>query len=186
MSQIIIKAHQTDISPRVNDYVEKKMAKLDTIFDKVQLVQVDLDIDSVSNKDDRYVVSVSVTVPGTILVNKESSNDWYAGIDTVIDKLQRQLKAYKQKLRLKSRKEAMKTKRTIRSFSLHGDHAHDDHMNHVDDSDELYIKKPMYPEDAAMMLEERDTSFLVFRNATNEKINVIYVAQDGNFGLIDT
>ena len=51
---------------------------------------------------------------------------------------------------------------------------------------DFYVKKPMHPEDAAMILEDKDQSFLVFRNASNEKINVLYVTDDGNFGLIET
>jgi putative sigma-54 modulation protein len=43
----------------------------------------------------------------------------------------------------------------------------------------------MVVEEAAMQLENTDDEFLVFLNAENERINVIYRRKSGNFGLID-
>ena len=124
-------------------------------------------------------------MPGSALIVKESSKDLYASIDVMLDKLQRQLKKYKQKLRLKNRKKAMKTKRDIQKISINmvGDSAT---STSVDDPSKLYVKKPMHPEDAALILEDLEQSFLVFRNASDEKINVLYVTDDGDFGLIET
>ena len=104
----------------------------------------------------------------------------------MVDKLQRQLKKYKQKLRLKSRKKAMKTKRDIQKISLNMTGESPTQSSNEEDPSTLFVKKPMHPEDAALILEDLEQSFLVFRNASNEKINVIYVTNDGDFGLIET
>ena len=79
----------------------------------------------------------------------------------------------------------MKNKRDIQKISLNmvGETPREPD---TDDPSLLYVKKPMHPEDAAMILEDREQSFLVFRNASNEKINVIYVTDDGDFALIET
>ncbi|MGC6366932.1 MAG: ribosome hibernation-promoting factor, HPF/YfiA family [Candidatus Marinamargulisbacteria bacterium] len=185
MTQIIIKTHHVDISPSIKEYVDKKLSKLDQFFDKIQEIQVDLDVETFPNEEDRQIVSATVMVPGSALIARESSKDLYASVDGMVDKLQRQLKKYKDKLRLKNRKQAMKTKRDIQKISLNivGD-VEQETSN--DDPANFYVKKPMHPEDAAMILEGKEQSFLVFRNAANEKINVIYVTDDGNFGLIET
>lgn len=47
-----------------------------------------------------------------------------------------------------------------------------------------YAVKPMTSEEAAMRLDGEADHFLVFRNADDERISVIYRRKDGNFGLI--
>ena len=74
------------------------MSKLEQFFDKIQEIQVDLDVEKFPNEADRQIVSATVIVPGSALIVKESSKDLYASVDIIIDKLQRQLKKYKQKL----------------------------------------------------------------------------------------
>jgi putative sigma-54 modulation protein len=185
MTQIIIKTHQLNLTDSIREFVDKKMSKLTQYFDKIQEIQVDLDVESFPNESDRQIVSVTVLVPGSALIAKESSQDLYASIDGVIDKLQRQLKKYKDKLRLKNRKQAMKTKRDIRKIAVNVADIKSEPSVAYDPS-KLYVPRPMHPEDAALILENQDQSFLVFRNASTEKINVIYVTDDGDFGLIET
>ena len=185
MTQIIIKTHHVDITSSIKDYVDKKLSKLEHFFDKIEEIQVDLDVETFPNEEDRQIVSATVLVPGSALIAKASSKDLYASVDGMVDKLQRQLKKYKDKLRLKNRKQAMKNKRDIQKISINmvGE---EPKVESKDDPSKLYVPRPMHPEDAALILESREQSFLVFRNASNEKINVIYVTDDGNFGLIDT
>lgn len=184
MTQIIIRAHHVEITESIKEYVDKKLSKLDHFFDRIQEIQVDLDVESVANEDDRQIASATVLVPGTALIAKEASKDLYASVDGMIDKLQRQLKKYKQKLRLKNRHQAMKTKRDIQKQFIEP-RLDSSTKSSSDKSPELYIPRPMHPEDAAAILEDGNQSFLVFRNASDEKINVIYVTDDGNFGLIE-
>jgi putative sigma-54 modulation protein len=47
-----------------------------------------------------------------------------------------------------------------------------------------YAVKPMTAEEAAMMIDGDTGKFLVFRNADNERVSVIYKRNDGNYGLI--
>jgi putative sigma-54 modulation protein len=47
-----------------------------------------------------------------------------------------------------------------------------------------YAVKPMTAEEAAMSLDDQEDQFLVFRNAENQRLSVLYKRKDGNFGLI--
>ena len=185
MTQIIIKTHHVDITDSIKDYVEKKLNKLEHFFDKIQEIQVDLDVETFPNEEDRQIVSATILVPGSALIAKESSRDLYASVDGMVDKLQRQLKKYKDKLRMKSRKQAMKTKRDIQKITINmlGE---EPVKTSRENPSKLYVPRPMHPEDAALILEDNEQPFLVFRNASNEKINVLYVTDDGDFGLIET
>ena len=102
MTQIIIKTHHVDITDSIREYVEKKLSKLDHFFDKIEEIQVDLDVETFPNQEDRQIVSSTVLVPGAALIAKAASQDLYASVDAMADKLQRQIKKYKDKLRLKN------------------------------------------------------------------------------------
>jgi putative sigma-54 modulation protein len=105
----------------------------------------------------------------------------YATIDLVLDKLEAQVK-----------KHAEKTKDRRRSSS--DDSVRMDVFNYKDndgvrertiiETDEI-DPKPMHIDEAAMQLEALDYEFLVFKNAQNNRVNVIYRRKDGDFGLID-
>jgi putative sigma-54 modulation protein len=47
-----------------------------------------------------------------------------------------------------------------------------------------YAVKPMTAEEAVLQLDGEENQFLVFRNADNERISVVYKRKDGNYGLI--
>jgi putative sigma-54 modulation protein len=47
-----------------------------------------------------------------------------------------------------------------------------------------YAVKPMTAEEAVFRLNDEENQFLVFRNAEDEKVSVIYKRKDGNYGLI--
>ena len=48
-----------------------------------------------------------------------------------------------------------------------------------------YAVKPMSVEDAAMRLEDGTDAFLVFRNADDDRLSILYRRKDGNLGLIE-
>ena len=148
----------------------KKDVKVDHFLTKFKEI-VDLDVEKFPSEEDRQIVSATAC-PGLALIVKESSKDLYASVDIAVDKLQRQLKKYKQKLRLKSRKKAMKTKRDIQKISLNMTGESPTQSSNEEDPSTLFVKKPMHPEDAALILEDLEQSF--YWNASNEKINVIY------------
>jgi putative sigma-54 modulation protein len=45
--------------------------------------------------------------------------------------------------------------------------------------------RPLFPEDAGSQLRETQQSFLVFQNASNQKVNIIFKREDGQYGLIE-
>ena len=45
--------------------------------------------------------------------------------------------------------------------------------------------KPMLVDEAAVQLDKSNNEFLVFINADNDKVNVLYKLKTGDMGLID-
>jgi putative sigma-54 modulation protein len=48
-----------------------------------------------------------------------------------------------------------------------------------------YRVKPMTAEEAAIILNDSDDQFIVFRDAETNKVGVLYNRTDGNYGLIE-
>ena len=177
---IKIKAHKIETTTAMKEYVEKKMSKLERFFDHIQDIIIDLDISSSSVESETQVASATVLASGATLRASESSANMYSSIDMLMDKLEIQLKKHKEKLREHKRNTSHR-KMDLDATAKKGSRtvSHDDH-------EPRYIRKPMSPEEAALVLEEEGLSFVVFRNSENEKISVVYPKNSQEYGLIIT
>ncbi len=128
----------------------------------------------------RHTVEVQLVGDNLNLSAVETSEDMYATVDMVLDKLEAQIKKHVEKLKEKRR------------GGKGGSYEHLD-LAEEDDARERSIvesntasPKPMHVDEAALQLEQReDDVFLVFINARNNRVNVIYRKKNGDFGVID-
>jgi putative sigma-54 modulation protein len=124
----------------------------------------------------RHKAEVTIKTNGVIIQAHEESGDLYASIDVVVDKLDRQVKKYKEKLK---------------DHKGRGPAAAEDIPHELRERIPELIKtkrfnmKPMEPDEAIMQMELLDKGFFVFQNAATGAINVIYKRNDGNVGLIE-
>ncbi len=91
--QINITGHHIDLTDSIHDYVMSKFAKLERHFDNITNVQVTLSVD---NKNQQAEATVQIA-KGELFA-KAVNEDLYAAIDSLIDKLDRQLIKHKEKL----------------------------------------------------------------------------------------
>jgi putative sigma-54 modulation protein len=108
----------------------------------------------------------------------------YASIDTAIDKIERQLKKHKD--RLKSHRPAHVHQSgpvRVRYEVFSAKDEEDGMQPEVLRSDE-FLAKPMSVEEALMQMDLLNNDFLVFTRPESSDVNVIYRRKDGNFGLI--
>ena len=129
---------------------------------------------------------------GTTIHAEEQSEDMYASIDLVADKLERQLKRYKDKLKSRGHHMPSKADRALNlnmsvleQISVEGTAEQSEPSSPVVIRSRRFTLKPMSVEEAALQLDLIDHEFLVFTNSQNEQINVIYRRKDGNYGLIE-
>lgn len=180
--QINVRSHHVDITPALKEYSEKKMQKLEKYFENIQEILVELDILSTSDENKRQVAMATIWASQTIIRAKESSKDMYSSIDMIFDKLEIQLKKHKDKL--KSRKDGA-NKRSIFSVAQSDKATIQYPVIDIIENEKHFFPKPMTPEEAAELLELESLNFLVFRNSTHQKINVIYLMNNGDYGLIE-
>ncbi|HKJ18950.1 MAG TPA: ribosome-associated translation inhibitor RaiA [Xanthomonadales bacterium] len=91
--QINITGHHIDVTPALRDYVNEKMKRISRHFDSVISTNVILKIESRAHE-----AEATVKAPRRSLFANHSADDMYAAIDGLIDKLDRQVRRYKDKL----------------------------------------------------------------------------------------
>ena len=158
-------------------YAEDKLSKIDKYFDFPIEAHIVLEVQKF-----RRVADVTLSVNGTMIKAVEETEDMYSAIDQVMDKIEKQVKRHRDKIRNK-RPENRKNEKGINmgepeeitELSLEGPSI----------EVEKLVAKPMDPEEAAMQFTMSQQDFLVFRNSHSREINVIYKRKDGNLGLIE-
>jgi len=118
-----------------------------------------------------------------LLRGRAKSNDMYVSIDAAAEKIERQLKKHKEKLKNHKFVERQngQGRVDIRHEVLSVERAPSDRV--VKSSS--FQAKPMSLDEAILQLDLLNSQFFVFQNAKDHAINVVYRREDGNLGLIE-
>ncbi len=93
-----ISGHHLELTPAIHEYVQSKLERIKHHFDQVIDINVILTVDKMTKKEERQKAEINLHVKGKELHAESISHDLYAAIDAVIDKLDRQLIKYKDKM----------------------------------------------------------------------------------------
>jgi len=91
--QINLTGHHIDITDSLRSYVEEKMARIERHFDKVTNSHVILTVESV-----RHKAEATINMRGNNVFAESTEDNMYAAIDSLMDKLDRQVKKHKEKI----------------------------------------------------------------------------------------
>jgi putative sigma-54 modulation protein len=161
-------------SEHLKTYVSEKLDRFDKLLDNPAEASVVLQVEK-----HRHIAEISFAGDRLTVNGKEETGDMYSAIDMVLDKLEKQLKRSKQKIR-ERRAGAKGQTRTIRDEPAavpEEDYGREIKIQSVD-------YKPMDVEEAVLQMDLMTDTFLVFTNARSEQINVLYRRKDGHYGLI--
>ena len=177
---ITVNAKHTTLTDAIKDYSEKKIQKIAKYFDDNMDVHVNLNVEK-----NMHIAEIFVNVKGMFLKGIEKSEDMYASIDMAMDKIERQVVKYKEKLQ--TRKSA-ENRASMDDLKLN---VYDYNEDSAIDEPKIVITKslpakPMDIEEAIMQMDLMNKNFFVFRNAENSEINVVYKRDDGKVGLIES
>lgn len=182
--EILMHSRGMEVSDHLHDYVEKKTSRLDRYMPALVDVRVDLTEESTRSADERFVAQITIRDErGTILRAEERSNDMFASIDAVVDKLHRQINRY----RGKRRRNRRGSNDDMREFApLPGDVLD---LEGEDDGPQIVRRKrfplqPMSAEEAVDQMELLGHDFFIFFNADEQNVNVVYRRHDGDYGLL--
>jgi putative sigma-54 modulation protein len=167
-----------ETSEPVRNYVEEKLPKVKKYIEEPVEAQVVLSVE----KKIRHKAEAILNAKGITIKATEETSDMYAAIDGMLDKLDRQLKRYKDKIKKHkplSGRERRVNKTIYTAESI--DEAHEEPSIIKTDSFQV---KPMSVDEAVMQMDLLEKEFLVFTDDSSEQINVVYRRKDGNYGLI--
>ncbi|MEW6140954.1 MAG: ribosome-associated translation inhibitor RaiA [Thermodesulfobacteriota bacterium] len=174
--QLSVTFRHMEPSDALKNYVEERTSKLTKYIDKPLDSQVTLSVQRF-----RQIADVVINANGIRIAGQETHEDMYAAIDLVMDKIERQVKKYRERIR----KHKPAPGREIKwRREIYGQESFEDEGAPVVIRTENYFVKPMSVEEAAMQMDLSQQDFLVFNNASSQMVNVLYRRKDGNYGLI--
>ena len=175
--RITISGKNMDITNSLRNQVNKKVGKLERYFDAGTEVQVTLSVEK-----NRHIVEVTIPFNGFMVRAEESTEDMYASIDMVLDKLERQIHKYRTKLERSFRTGAFADDR----LEYGGAPSRDQNIDELKIvRTKRFAVKPMSVEEALMQMDLLGHSFFVFSNADTDEVSVVYKRHDGRYGLIE-
>lgn len=92
--QINITGHHMDVTPPLRDFTTKKFDKLQRHFDRIISIDVTFEVEKLLK-----IAKATIFMSGAKLYADSKSDDMYSAIDTLVDKLDRQIKEHKDKLK---------------------------------------------------------------------------------------
>jgi putative sigma-54 modulation protein len=96
--EVEIYSRNLEVTDRIQDYVDRKVGKLDRYLSGIEEARVDLAyVKSARSAADRQVAQITVRGKGFILRSEERADDIFAALDTALDKMQRRIERFKGK-----------------------------------------------------------------------------------------
>jgi putative sigma-54 modulation protein len=176
----IVKGKNYEVPDRVRRYTERKFTRLERMLDDRTDAIVELSVEQHRSAADSHIAEATLVIDGQTLRGRAAALSHTAGIDELVDKLERRVSDFKEKPRIRARPDEEKAiLRQIADGTA--DRSHDPRVVKV----KRFAIEPMFEEDALTRMNDLGHDFFVFVNAENERVAVLYRRDDGDYGLIE-
>jgi len=183
--KLVIHGKNIEITDAIREYVHQKIEKAVNHFQNItNEVDVHLSVARNPRINPRQAAEVTIYANGSVIRAEESSENLYASIDLVADKIARQLRKYKER-RQDQKTHAQPTEEVIAESvvtDLIGDRT-PELPNEVVRT-KYFSMPPMNVAEALEQLQLVGHDFYMFRNIETGEINVIYERNHGGYGVI--
>jgi putative sigma-54 modulation protein len=180
--EVDIYGRNMEITERIEEYVDKKVSKLDRYISNIDQARVDLAYaKSARSAADRHVAQITITGKGYILRAEERADDIFAAFDAALSKMQRRIERYKGK-RYRGRGDGRSASDLVLPSETIGE----------EESPPVIARRKKFfitPMDELEAVEQMNLlgheEFFVFFNANSNAVNILYKRRDGSYGLIE-
>lgn len=168
-----VRGDKIEVTDAINNYINEKLSRLNKYFENPEKMKA---VVVIRSRGVNKVIEVTIPIKKTVLRSEEDHKDLYAAIDKVTDKLERQIRKNKTKIKNK--------KNDIQVFFK-------DFDTDLDVIDSKIVKrkiienKPMSEEEAILQMDLVDHDFFIFENTDTDKMSVLYKRKEGNYGIIE-
>lgn len=165
-----------EVTPALRSHVEESFAKLEHLFDgDNSTAHIVIEVEHGKHRSE-----VVVKWRDQVLTAATSVDDMYKSLTQTISKIGKQASKLKTKITDKHHKAKKVSTAAPKQEEVIDPAPADPQIIETRD----YPVKPMTEEEAVLRLADEENRFLVFRNADDERVSVIYKRNDGNYGLI--
>ena len=180
--KITYSAHQIKITDDIHEFILKRADKIEARFGEMQALNVVLKAEK-----HQFEVELIVTAPRVSFYAKNSAHEVFAALDGAADKVIRQIRRYKE--RLKDRRHHAPHREVVAQLNPGAT----DPQPEGDTSDaptivavpDRFASKPMSVAEAVTELQVSDETFLLFFNSETQEINLLYQADDSKYGWVE-
>ncbi len=171
-----IRGSKLEVTDAIRSYIESKIAKLDKYFENPDELTANV---VVKTRGIDQTAEVTIPIKRAVLRAEESNKDLYASIDFAVDKLERQIR--KNKTRIKQQKANRENIDVFIDFEVEEEET----------PTETIVKrktidmKPMSEEEAILQMNLVGHEFFVFKDADTDTDAVVYKRKDGNYGILE-
>ena len=176
--QVQVTFRHVESSEAIRDYALDKVGKLRKFLDGSMEAHVTLSVEK-----HRHEADVVILANGFKIHGREVTGDLYSAIDLVADKLEAQVKRYRERLKTAGRG-SRRGKELPMKVDVFAAQSLEQEEPKVIKTKSM-VARPMAVQEAAMQLDLDEGEFFVFINEQTEKLNVIYSRKDGDYGLVE-
>jgi putative sigma-54 modulation protein len=198
--KIQVKGRNVAVTDALQDYAEEKIERVHKLLqerkiDDVSRVELELTVEKNPAIASNNVAEATIFTRGPVIRAKESSEDMYAAIDLVTDKLTRRVKKYHDKVYHHNRHKRVgvpaaapltgAAEEAEKQLQQAMGVVPEEHENGRVVKTKRFLLKPMTVSEAVLQLELVGHDFFVFKNSDSSRTNVVYRRNDGHYGLIE-
>lgn len=184
--QLIVHGRNVEVTDWINEYVDKKVGKLDKFLPQIMETRVELSHNATRAAEDRYTAQITMWANGQILRAEESTSDILASIDAAADKLSRQVRRFKGR-RFQARRRASAAAATSAEVQMTTpvieEEPDEEELGRIIRRKEFALQ-PMDEEEAIAQMEMLGHDFFIYYDLNERSVNVVYRRRDGQYGLL--
>jgi putative sigma-54 modulation protein len=180
---LIIHGRNVDVTDWIEEYVDKKVGKMERYLPTANEARVDLSHNETRAASDRYTSQITIWSNGQILRAEESTSDIFASIDASADKMYRQIRRFKGRYHTKRRASAAATAEAELAATMTEDMEEEEEEASIIRRKE-FLLQPMNEEEAMEQMLLLGHDFFVYYDLDANGVNVLYRRRDGQFGLL--
>jgi putative sigma-54 modulation protein len=180
--EILIQGKKNAADPGIKAYAQAKLEKLTRHFDHILEARMELSTERNKSLEDVKVAELTVHVTGrtgNILKAVQSADHMNEAVDLVIDKMDRQIRQHKEKL--KDHRRSKPTAEVVAAPTVTTDAVRPNGVAKI----KRFKMKPISEEQARDQMEELRHSFFLFLNEDTQELNLLYRRNDGTLGLVE-
>lgn len=168
-------------SDPIRDFVQERVEKLGKLIERGGEAHVTLSVEK-----HQHVAHIELMTDGSLrLRGEDKSGDMYTSIENAVEKIIKQVKRYRSKIRDHHRDGADRgSVLPHKVFTMPEEREDVSKVPQIVRS-ETIVAREMSVDDAVMQMDLLNSDFLVFTNALSRAVNVVYRMPDGHYGLIE-